>query len=113
MTPERWQQVKAIFETAIQYRAAERSAFLSGACSGDENLRREVESLIASDEKSGEFIDAPAYQAAAELLVDEKFELQPGQIVGAYEIVSFISRGGMGEVYLAQDKRLRRKVALK
>jgi serine/threonine protein kinase len=72
-------------------------------------LRQEVESLIASHEKSGEFIDAPAYQAAAEIIVDSRAELKPGQTIGSYEIVSFLSRGGMGEVYLAQDRRLSRK----
>jgi serine/threonine protein kinase len=112
MTPERWQQVKAIFNSAIQYRPGERESFLSQACSGDHYLRSEVESLIASHEKSGEFIDAPAYQAAA-WLADDKAELKSGQKIGSYEVLSFISRGGMGEVYLAQDQRLSRKVALK
>jgi len=113
MTPKRWQQVKAIFNSAIKYRPEERGVFLSDACAGDNHLRSEVESLIASHEKTGSFIDAPAYEAVATLIVDEKSELKPGQFVGAYEIVSFIGRGGMGEVYLAQDKRLGRKVALK
>lgn len=112
MTPERWQQVKAIFNSAIQYLPAERDSFLSQACSGDANLRREVESLIASHEKSGDFIDAPAYQAAP-WLADEKAGLKPGQSIGSFQVLSFISRGGMGEVYLAQDQRLNRKVALK
>src|SRR5881296_3575214 len=110
MTPERWQQVKAIFNSAIQYLPEERDSFLSQACSGDESLRSEVESLIESHEKSGEFIDDPAYQAAS-WLVDEKAELRAGQKIGSYSVVSFISRGGMGEVYLAEDQRLNRKVA--
>ncbi|HJT68118.1 MAG TPA: protein kinase [Pyrinomonadaceae bacterium] len=113
MTPERWQQVKEIFNSAINYRPEERGLFISQACSGDDTLRSEVESLIASHERSGEFIDQPAFQLAAPLLVDERSELKPGQTVGSYEILSFISRGGMGEVYLAEDKRLGRKVALK
>src|SRR5437016_2077840 len=106
MTPERWQKVKEMFEAVLDRTPGERSAFLSSACGGDESLRREVESLLASHEKDGSFIDSPAYEAAAELLEDEKAELKAGQTVGSYEIVSFISRGGMGEVYLAQDKRL-------
>lgn len=113
MTPKRWQQVKEIFHSAIKFRPQERGVFLAQACAGDGELRGEVESLIASHEKTGSFIDKPAFEAAAELLVDEQSVLQSGQTVGAYEIVSFISRGGMGEVYLAQDKRLRRRVALK
>ena len=113
MTPERWQQVKEIFNSAIRYQPKERSSFLSQACFGDDRLRGEVESLIASHEKSGSFIDGPAYVAAAESFVDENSEMTPGQRIGAYEVLSFISRGGMGEVYLAEDKRLTRKVALK
>ena len=113
MTPERWLQVKEIFGSAIQYQPVERTAFIARACGGDAALRKEVESLVAAHEKDGSFIDAPAYQQAAELMVDEKSELKPGQTLGSYEIISFISRGGMGEVYLAQDRRLSRKVALK
>jgi eukaryotic-like serine/threonine-protein kinase len=113
MTPERWQQVKGIFDSAIKYRPEQRGIFLSQACSGDDELRSEVESLISSHEKEGSFIDEPAYYAAAELLINEKSELPSGYSIGNYEVLSFISRGGMGEVYLAQDKRLSRKVALK
>lgn len=113
MTPERWQQVKEIFNSAIKYLPEHRGGFLSQACSGDEDLRSEVESLITSHEKEGSFIDEPAYYAAAELLANEKSELRSGYLIGNYEVLSFISRGGMGEVYLAQDKRLSRKVALK
>src|SRR6185369_3982641 len=113
MTPERWQQVKEIFNSAITHRPEERGLFISRACSGDEELRSEVESLIASHEQSGSFIDQPAFEVAASLLVNDKAELNPGQTVGSYEVISFISRGGMGEVYLAEDKRLGRKVALK
>src|SRR4051812_29668491 len=112
MTPERWQQVKSIFNSAIRYLPEERNSFLSQACSGDASLRSEVESLIASHEKSGDFIDEPAYQGAA-WLADEKSELKAGQNIGSFQVLSFISRGGMGEVYLAQDVRLNRKVALK
>jgi len=113
MTPERWQQVKQIFNSALNYRPDERGLFISQACSGDDELRSEVESLIASHEQSGSFIDQPAFEAAASLLANERTELKPGQTIGSYEVISFISRGGMGEVYLAEDKRLGRKVALK
>jgi serine/threonine-protein kinase len=101
MTPERWLQVKEIFNSAITYRPEERDLFISQACSGDEELRSEVESLIASHEESGSFIDKPAFEAAASLLANEKAELSHGQVIGSYEVISFLSRGGMGEVYLA------------
>lgn len=113
MTPERWQRIKDIFQAALQSAPVERAAFLASACGADQDLRKEVESLISSHEKSGEFIDSPAYQDAAKLIVDGNAEMKPGDTAGPYEIVSFISRGGMGEVYLAQDRRLSRKVALK
>lgn len=113
MTPERWQQVKEIFNSAINYRPEERDLFISEACSGDEILRSEVESLIVSHERSGSFIDEPAFANATALLANDNSELKPGQSIGSYEVLSFISRGGMGEVYLAEDKRLGRKVALK
>jgi eukaryotic-like serine/threonine-protein kinase len=112
MTPERWQRVKEIFQSALACAPGERSAFLSTACRGDEQLRQEVESLKASDEKDGSFIDSPAYEQATELLANDQ-ELKSGQTVGRYEIRSKIGAGGMGEVYLARDTGLGRKVALK
>ena len=113
MTPERWHQLKQIFNSAIGFPREKREAYLSEACSDDALLRREVESLITAHEKSGEFIDDPAYAGAAPWLGSDDADFKPGQAVGSFEILSFISRGGMGEVYLGQDKRLNRKVALK
>jgi eukaryotic-like serine/threonine-protein kinase len=113
MDAERWQKVKEIFQAALDKAPAERTAFIAQACDGDAELRKEVESLLASSEKDGSFIDSPAYAAAPTLITHQPAELKKGATVGAYDIVSFISRGGMGEVYLAHDRRLGRKVALK
>ena len=76
-------------------------------------MRQEVESLMSSDGRDGTFLDSPAYEEAAELIIDERGGLKKGRTLGPFEILSFISRGGMGEVYLAHDRRLSRNVALK
>ncbi len=113
MTPERWQQIKNVFHSALECEPAQRPSFLSRACDDDVALREEVESLLAAHEKDGSFIDSPAYDSPPGFVIDHASALEPGQLVGAYEIASFIGGGGMGEVYLAHDKRLGRKVALK
>src|SRR4029079_19174972 len=87
MTPERWQQIKDVFNLALEYAPAERRAFVSQACEEDVDLQKEVESLLAAHEKDGSFIDSPAYKAASEWIVDEQpAELKPGQILNSYEI---------------------------
>ena len=113
MTPERWQKVKEIFQAALKREPSERSAFVAQASGGDVLVRQEVESLMSSDGRSGTFLDAPAYETAAEMIVNDKSSLKKGRVVGPFEILAFISRGGMGEVYLAHDRRLSRNVALK
>jgi hypothetical protein len=74
ITAESWQRVKSIFQAALERDAASRGAFLDAACGGDAAVRREVESLIASHESAGSFIELPAFQAAADLIVTGRAE---------------------------------------
>ena len=113
MTPERWQQLKQIFQSALERNPAERSAFLSQACADDPALRSQVESLIASHDQAGDSIEAMAADAATEMLDDDQAVSIVGKQISHYQVVSRIGRGGMGEVFLAQDASLGRKVALK
>src|ERR1700730_9628721 len=102
-----------MFEAVLERDSSRRAAFLDEVCDGDVALRREVESLIESYEKEENFMSLPAMAAGAISLLDEQAESLVGQMVGHYKIFAPIGVGGMGEVYLAQDTRLGRQVALK
>ncbi len=111
MTPERWQQIKPIFQSAIERPPAERAAFLDQACVGDPGLRSEIEALISAHERSGDAVGALGAEVAVAMLAET--DSIADQHFGPYQIVSQIGLGGMGRVYLARDSRLGRNVAIK
>jgi len=107
-----WQQVNQLLDAVLGREPGERAAFLAEACAGDEALRHEVESLLAAHEQAGSFLEAPPLEAA-ELLAENRSRSMVGRNFGHYQILSLLGAGGMGEVYLTQDLKLGRRVALK
>jgi len=113
MELERWHRVDNILQAALGLNPAERSVFIDSACEGDEALRDDVVSLLSLEEEGLDIIDTPALEAAACVLASDQPDLIEGQSVGHYRILSLLGVGGVGEVYLAEDTKLGRKIALK
>ena len=109
----RWERIVEVFSRASELPSPERPTFLEEACAGDADLRREVESLLASDSDAGRFLETPAAEVAARMLPEQPEHLAEGARIGPYEVVSLVGAGGMGEVYRARDTRLDRSVAIK
>ena len=109
---ERWQRIDSIFQAAVELHGHERIVYLDEVCGDDNEVRQIVETMLAADGR-GSQIDKSALEVAAVLFVDNRSQLAPGQTFGHYEIDRMIGKGGMGEVYLAADKMLNRKIALK
>jgi serine/threonine protein kinase len=113
MTPKNWQQVEHLLEEALKRTPEERTAFLETACAGDEELREEVEAGLAKQGLSGNLTETVPMGPTVKEQAHRHTTSLLGRKLGPYEILAWLGKGGMGEVYKVQDSRLDRIDALK
>ncbi len=115
MPDDRWQRIEELFGAALEIEPDRRAAFLTSECGSDEALRRDVEALLASHKRAGNFIQTPAVDEALTIIESPELTYGKGQRIGPYEVIREIGRGGMGAVYLAvrADDEYKKRVAIK
>jgi len=113
MTPARLHTVEEIFHSALDHQPEERGSFLKAACEGDDELRVEIETLLASHQRASDFIETPVVGIATKLFDRAPPDSLVSQTIGHYKLTERIGAGGMGDVYLATDITAGRKAALK
>ena len=113
MNDERLLNIEKIYHEVLEISAERRSSFLADACGNDAELLQEVESLLSFAEKESSLIDIPPMDVAAEIFSGGEHSDIIGKEVEQYKIISHLGSGGMGEVFLAEDSKLERFVAIK
>ena len=113
MDAERYSKIDALVEAALEMKPEDRASFLERACTGDAALRREVESLLDACHDAEDFIETPAMEMTARELAEDSSLSLKGKTISRYQVTSLLGEGGMGEVHLAYDAKMNRKVALK
>src|SRR4051812_25207032 len=114
MTPDRWRVVEAILRASLSCAPAQRDAFVAQACGDDEELRLEVDSLLAAHDRTGDFLDRPAAEQLATANAPASLTSRLATaLAGRYQLEREIGRGGMATVHLALDLRHHRRVAIK
>lgn len=113
MNPERWALVDRLLQSSLPLSRADRKAFLRSRCNSDDELYREIESLLEAHDKATKFLENTAVEVEAQAMATSTVRIDVGAQFGPYRVVSRLGTGGLGDVYRAHDPLLERDVAIK